>query len=213
MTNDGWGDKWSSNPWDKVLQQDSGITPEMLGVKPEGKYEQIGKTITETIEWPNFDKTADAAMSKASGVPEDWFTHSSDATPEAAGVNLALIQAWPDNPVLTGRQNHLTTFEKGEVKHCIISQTFNDPQVTKAITKLVKENYDTSKLKLQGSNLVDNEKYLYFQCEICGDILDPHTKSFAKLQEYRVNAGWKCIWNIDGMGYKVYCTKCEEKVK
>lgn len=68
-------------------------------------------------------------------------------------------------------------------------------------------------LKSQGSNLVDDQQYLYFQCDGCNNILDPHTKSFAKLQEHRVNAGWKCVWNIDGIGYKVYCAKCGEKVK
>lgn len=77
-----------------------------------------------------------------------------------------------------------------KVKHKIISQT---------------------ELKSQGSNLVDSEAYLYFQCEGCGTILDPHTKSFATLQEHRVNAGWACKWNIDGMGYKVYCAECREK--
>lgn len=75
-----------------------------------------------------------------------------------------------------------------------------------AITKV-------AELKSQGSNLVDNEAYLYFQCDRCGEILDPHTKSFQTLQEHRVNAGWKCVWNLSGMGYKVYCAECEGQPK
>lgn len=67
-----------------------------------------------------------------------------------------------------------------------------------------------SQLKSQGSNLVDTESYLYFQCDDCGEILDPHTKSFQALQEHRVNAGWACKWNVSGMGYKVYCTECNK---
>lgn len=67
-------------------------------------------------------------------------------------------------------------------------------------------------IKSQGSNLVDSEAYLYFQCESCNEILDPHTKSFATLQEHRGKAGWKCVWNMSGMGYKVYCVKCGEKL-
>lgn len=63
-------------------------------------------------------------------------------------------------------------------------------------------------LKSQGSNLVDSEAYLYFQCEGCSTILDPHTKSFKILQEQRVKEGWKCIWNTNGQGYKVFCVKC-----
>lgn len=70
---------------------------------------------------------------------------------------------------------------------------------------------NSATLKAQGSNLVDDQAYLYFQCEGCNEILDPHTKSFAKLQEHRVNAGWKCVWNMNGQGYKVYCAKCGEK--
>lgn len=65
-------------------------------------------------------------------------------------------------------------------------------------------------LKSQGSNLVDAEAYLYFQCEACQTILDPHTRSFAELQQNRVDAGWKCVWNTNGLGYNVYCDKCED---
>lgn len=67
------------------------------------------------------------------------------------------------------------------------------------------------KFKSQGSNLVDDQQYLYFHCESCNEVLDPHTKSFQKLQEHRVNAGWKCVWNLNGQGYKVYCKKCGDK--
>lgn len=69
-----------------------------------------------------------------------------------------------------------------------------------------------SELKSQGSNLMDQNQYLYFQCEGCGDIFDPETKSFKTLDEKRHAAGWKVKWNIDGMGYKVYCPKCKEGV-
>lgn len=66
-------------------------------------------------------------------------------------------------------------------------------------------------LKPQGSNLVDDESYLYFQCEGCQKILDPNTKSFKTLNDKRFEAGWKVKWNVDGMGYKVYCVECGEK--
>lgn len=63
----------------------------------------------------------------------------------------------------------------------------------------------------QGSNLVDSEAYLYFQCEGCQAIFDPKTKSFAQLNQRRADAGWKVKWNVDGMGYKVYCIECGKK--
>jgi hypothetical protein len=66
-------------------------------------------------------------------------------------------------------------------------------------------------LTKQGSNLVDDQAYLYFQCEGCQNIFDPHTKSFAQLNQRRADAGWKVKWNVDGMGYKVYCVECGEK--
>lgn len=69
-----------------------------------------------------------------------------------------------------------------------------------------------STLHKQGSNLVDAQAYLYYQCETCNDILDPHTKSFKTLDEKRFAAGWKVKWNLNGVGYKVYCEKCGEKV-
>lgn len=134
---------------------------------------------------PDFDKAADKVMSKASGVPADWFTNTSDVASEASGIS----GVWPTQ------------------------HGFNDPAITESIAKLIKENFDTSQLKSQGSNLVHHQEYLYFQCDGCGEILDPHTKSFAKLQEARVKTGWNVKWNLTGMGYKVYCAECGEKVK
>src|SRR3982750_2131793 len=84
---------------------------------------------------------------------------------------------WPKVPALkgidiaTGERTVLTILEHDGIKHKLIHQ---------------------SQLKSQGSNLVDDQQYLYFQCEECNEILDPHTQSFATLQEHRVNAGWKC---------------------
>lgn len=74
-------------------------------------------------------------------------------------------------------------------------------------------DFGLMKFKTQGSNLVDNNQYLYFQCNECLDIFDPHTKSFATLNQKRHEAGWKVKWNLDGMGYKVYCVKCGEDEK
>lgn len=78
--------------------------------------------------------------------------------------------------------------------------------------KKVDDEFNKKQLQSQGSNLVDAQSYLYFQCEGCGEILDPHTKSFKALEDFRFNAGWKVKWNMSGMGYKVYCQKCGEKV-
>lgn len=88
----------------------------------------------------------------------------------------------------------------------------NDPKI-KTITWPKQATVNSSTLKSQGSNLVDEQAYLYFQCEGCQEILDPHTKSFKTLQDKRAEAGWFVKWNTGGMGYKVYCAKCGESVK
>lgn len=97
---------------------------------------------------------------------------------------------WPEAPKLTGWDlgtEERTIIYSNSVLHEIILQ---------------------KELKLQGSNLVDDQAYLYFQCENCSSILDPHTKSFKTLQDKRAEAGWIVKWNVNGQGYKVYCTEC-----
>lgn len=189
MTNDGWGSKWPSG-----------------------------------AGW--FDK-APEAMGKA--IPNDWLTHTSDvANSPQSGLELVsqqqikdkLKDSWLEVPELTGvdiargKKTVLTTFENNSMIYTIISPTKigwdKSENSDKTTIAKIENNIVTkiAELKSQGSNLVDDQKYLYFQCEGCSEILDPQTKSFATLQEHRVNTGWKCIWNMSGMGYKVYCAKC-----
>jgi hypothetical protein len=63
-------------------------------------------------------------------------------------------------------------------------------------------------LKREGSNLIDADKNLYFQCEGCQALFDPATKSFATLHDFAHKQGWKVKWNMNGQGYKIYCPKC-----
>ena len=75
-----------------------------------------------------------------------------------------------------------------------------------------KPTIENSNLKQQGSNLVDENAYLYFQCEGCNAIFNPHTKRFAALNQRRHEAGWKVKWRLDGMGYQPYCVECGKGV-
>lgn len=166
---------------------------------PSKDTQHTGKAIAErqakdksTLTCPTTEKAIEDWIAEAGHDHTPWPSEA----PELTGLDLG-----------TGERTILTTFENDSIKHRVIDQS-----ELKVIT-WPKEATQGSSLKSQGSNLVDDQQYLYFQCEGCKDILDPHTKSFAKLQEHRVNAGWKCIWNIDGMGYKIYCTKCGEKVE
>lgn len=196
MTKDGWGSEWPEKAY-----------------RPRSEWDKD----VASLDWPK--------------PKDDWLTYTSDVASENSGLSGINWVAdaghdktpWPKSPELTGMdmatgdRTVLTTFENDGIKHKVISQTelkqgFNYPAVSKAIGDLVEANYDTSKFKQQGSNLVDDQAYLYFQCEGCNDILDPHTKSFKMLQDKRAEAGWHVKWNLTGMGYKVYCAKCGEKV-
>lgn len=153
MTNDdGWGSKWP-----------------VAEISLETAKERLSK-----VEWPlGHDKMP---WPISSNMAEEVLKQDSGVTPEILGVKPVNLD-WAKSPTSSRLISH-----------------------------------DSKIFKSQGSNLVDDQAYLYFQCESCNEILDPHTKSFAKLQEHRINAGWKCIWNMNGQGYKVYCEKCEEKV-
>lgn len=170
---------WPKNdPENTPLEEVSGVTPEMLGIKPE-TFNWTAKQTKD--DW-------DAVKDKQAEM-KHWLTHTSDvAYSPQSGISWD-ISGGSDKTILSKIEKHTEAL----MKHGV------------SITHV--------ELKSQGSNLVDNETYLYFQCEGCQTILDPHTKSFATLQEHRVNSGWACIWNIDGMGYKVYCAECGEKVK
>lgn len=48
---------------------------------------------------------------------------------------------------------------------------------------------------------------IYYECA-CGAILDPGTKSFAKLNNYASEKGWKI--RFGAVGYTPYCVKCGE---
>lgn len=141
-------------------------------------------------EW---DKDVASVIARSDPKLKDWHTHTSDI----ANSPQSGIEGWPEPPPLTGLdlatgdRTVLTTLEKDGIKHRVINQT---------------------ELKAQGSNLVDDQQYLYFQCGGCGEILDPNTKSFKTLDEKRYAAGWKVKWHLSGMGYEVYCVKCGEKV-
>jgi hypothetical protein len=52
--------------------------------------------------------------------------------------------------------------------------------------------------------------HIYYECK-CGAILDPGTKSFAALNNYASEAGWKVRWGADS--YVPYCVKCGEDVE
>lgn len=52
--------------------------------------------------------------------------------------------------------------------------------------------------------------FLYYECQ-CGERLDPHTKSFAGLNNTASLAGWKIRWGSDS--YVPYCPKCGEEVE
>lgn len=51
---------------------------------------------------------------------------------------------------------------------------------------------------------------IYYECG-CGAILDPQTKSFAALNNYASEKGWKVRFGTDS--YVPYCVKCGKGVE
>lgn len=51
---------------------------------------------------------------------------------------------------------------------------------------------------------------IYYECG-CGAILDPQTKSFAALNNYASEKGWKVRFGADS--YVPYCVRCGEDVE
>lgn len=64
-------------------------------------------------------------------------------------------------------------------------------------------------LKKEGSNLIDDEGGLYFECGECQKLFDPKTTSFKTLHDKAKASGWKVVWNMNGQGYKIYCGECQ----
>ena len=52
--------------------------------------------------------------------------------------------------------------------------------------------------------------HIYYECK-CGAILDPQTKSFAALNNYASEKGWKVRFGHDA--YQPYCVKCGKDVE
>lgn len=75
--------------------------------------------------------------------------------------------------------------------------------------KVSKDFTHSTTLHKEGSNLIDDEQKLYFQCSGCNTLFDPDTKSFKTLHDKAKEQGWKVKWNEGGQGYKVYCGECE----
>lgn len=111
---------------------------------------------------------------------------------------------WPKilkaDPVLTGidfgtGDSHaiMTTFDNGEIKHRAISN---------------EELYNN--LKPTHDPYTNPNAHIYYECG-CGAILDPQTKSFAALNNYASDKGWKI--RFTDKGYVPYCVKCGKGVE
>jgi hypothetical protein len=178
MTNDGWGSKWPAAP----------IFPQQLideAKREEKEYTDVYGTEVNPV---------------ALGVKPEAFQ-----TEASTFIYTTKDDPWPITGHVVCDVDKDGNIDLTPLRDKLIGWDLAKPNSDKTI--LNKEGWQTE-LKSQGSNLVDEQAYLYFQCESCNEILDPHTKSFKALEEARFKAGWKVKWNIDGMGYKVYCVKC-----
>jgi hypothetical protein len=103
------------------------------------------------------------------------------------------------------------SLKQGETHTIIYSGPNPFPEINHV--RLFVDCKDTSELKSEGSNLIDANSYLYFQCAKCLNIFDPETKSFKTLHDKAHASGWKLRWNSSGLGYNVYCVECGKDVE
>lgn len=86
--------------------------------------------------------------------------------------------------------------------------------------KNYKEAYETDSIKnvdkLYNNMKPTHDPYanpnatIYYECN-CGQILDPQTKSFAQLNNYSSEKGWKI--RFGERGYTPYCVECGKDVE
>lgn len=106
-------------------------------------------------------------------------------------------------------QTVLTTFEDGKFKHRVI-----EPEglydVPPTFENLVKAYATVRNRKPTHDPYTNPNAHIYYECN-CGAILDPQTKSFAQLNNYASDKGWKI--RFTDKGYVPYCVKCGEGVE
>lgn len=172
--------------------------------------------------WGNsFDKAADEAISKASGVPEEWKLLKCQDDPKG-NIDFGLMPLLPSKPQNNIRSSSAVIFEEMtkqefEEKYCSIDlgavdsqtvlTTFEDGKIKQRIIP-TEEIYNN--LKPTHDPYTNPDAHIYYECS-CGAILDPQTKSFAALNNYASKMGWKIRFGENG--YTPYCVKCGEGVE
>ena len=134
------------------------------------------------------------------GVPNITTTK---ALKEAAPINEQAwndLKEWVDKAtprigIDLGTGDHVVeiTFEDGQIKHRVIPNS--------ELYKNMAPTHDP---------YTNPNATIYYECG-CGAILDPQTKSFAALNNYASEKGWKIRFGADS--YVPYCVKCGENVE
>jgi hypothetical protein len=121
-----------------------------------------------------------------------------DDNPIIKEVKQAMLDAMPK--VYSGidlgtgdSQTILTTFEYDKFTHSVIS--------TEELYKNIPPTHDP---------YINPNANIYYECA-CGAILDPNTKSFAALNNYASEKGWKVRFGADS--YVPYCVECGKGVE
>lgn len=108
-----------------------------------------------------------------------------------------------------------TKIENGEIKQHVIPPeeylSYDDPKAKDVnIEHLVKAYATVRNRKPTHDPYTNPNAHIYYECA-CGEILDPQTKSFAALNNYASEKGWKI--RFTDKGYVPYCVKCGERVE
>ena len=112
---------------------------------------------------------------------------------DVTGLRKLYEQDWSGIDLGTGDHAVETTFEDGQIKHRVIPNS--------ELYKNMPPTHDP---------YTNPNATIYYECG-CGAILDPQTKSFAALNNYASEKGWKIRFGVDS--YVPYCVKCGENVE
>lgn len=130
--------------------------------------------------------------------------YGTEINPVALGVDLA--KGEDKLNVVTMVDGKIVEIKEGDKARAFLDAVAHAEKVADEFPAIRTRSYDN--LKPTHDPYTNPNAFLYYECD-CGQRLDPHTKSFAGLNNAAMNSGWKIRWGANS--YVPYCPKCVEE--
>ena len=189
--------EWSKE-WPKPIVEQTGITKELLGVKPWPEAWLSDKDIANI---KTFHDDALKSVTIENGVFTDAALYGQGFSKDGKHAPLSDVIIGIDTATKPDRITAII----GHIKDGVL---MIDQHLEGDEARAVIEAYNN---KVPTHDPYTNpDMHIYHECA-CGAILDPNTKSFATLNTAASNVGWKIRWGVHT--YKAYCFECEKDVE